>query len=84
MFNLFIDDFALSVKDLGKGLDIENEKLCILLYADDIVLLADNELDLQSMLDLLNSWCKKNKMSVNYEKSQIVHFWARPSSRTTF
>ena len=84
LFNLFIDDFALSVKALGKGVDIGNEKVCILLYADDIVLFADNELDLQCMLDLLNSWCKKNHMFVNAEKSQIVHFRSRASSRTMF
>ena len=84
LFNLFIDDFALSVKALGKGVDIGNEKVCILLYADDIVLFADNELDLQCMLDLLNSWCKKNHMFVNGEKSQIIHFRARASSRTMF
>ena len=74
----------MSLKALGKGVYIGNEKVCILLYADDIVLFADNELDLQCMLDLLNSWCKKNHIFINAEKSQIVHFRARASSRTMF
>ena len=84
LFNLFVDDFALSVKALGKGLDIGNEGLSILLYAYDIVLLADNELDLQCMLDHLNNWCNLNHMFVNADKSQIVHFRARSTSRTLF
>jgi hypothetical protein len=49
-----------------------------LLYADDIVLISENESDLQEMLNLLNSWCSTNKMFVNAKKSHIVHF--RPMS----
>ena len=48
LFDLFIDDFALSVQALGKGVKIDDEeKVCIMMYADHIVLLADNENDLQ-------------------------------------
>ena len=48
------------------------------MYADDIVLLSDNENGLQSMLDVLSVWCKANEMSVNSQKSNVVHF--RPPS----
>ena len=57
LFSLYINDLAICIKSLGKGIDIDNEKVCILLYADDIVLMADNENDLQTMLSTLNSWC---------------------------
>ena len=40
-----------SVIDIG--ISVENENVCILLYADDIVLLAPNEDDLQTLLDAL-------------------------------
>ena len=60
LFNLFVNDFAVAVKVLGKGVEIDDgEKVCIMMYADDIVLLADNENDLQPMLNLLDNWfCK--------------------------
>jgi hypothetical protein len=41
-----------------------------LLYADDVVLLAENEKDLQMMLDVLNFWCKNNALYVNVNKSK--------------
>ena len=32
----------------------------MLMYADDLVLLADKEIDLQLMLNNLSSWCLAN------------------------
>ena len=58
------------IKALDKGIDIDQ----VLLYADDIVLLSENENDLQFMLNELDSWCTLNDMSINVNKSNIVHF----------
>ncbi len=44
------------------------------MYADDIVLLAENEADLQCMIDKLYECCKKWRMKVNESKTNIVHF----------
>jgi hypothetical protein len=53
---------------------METEKVCVLLYADDLVLLAESESDLQKLLDALNIWCLKWRITVNSDKSQVVHF----------
>ena len=74
LLNLFINDLALKIKSLGKGVDI----VCLLLYADDIVLNADNATDLQAMINTLYEWCNINCMSVDPKKSNAVHF--RPNS----
>ena len=74
LFNLFVNDLALHIKSLGKGIDIDNERVCILLYADDLVLLSENEKDLQFMLDAFHGWCKNNNMYVTDKKSNIVYF----------
>jgi len=66
------------LKGLHKSVTIGNKNVCILLYADDIVLKAENENDLQTMLTTLNDWCKPNSMCINIGKSNIVHF--RPDS----
>ena len=81
LFNLFINDLALKIKSLGKGVDIDNERVCLLLYADDIVLIADNAEDLQALINTLYEWCNINCMSVNPKKSNVVHF--RPNSEQT-
>ena len=67
---------------VGKGIVINDEMISILLYADDVVLLAENENDLQYLLNSLSEWCNQNNMLVNCLKSNIVHF-RPPSQRRT-
>jgi hypothetical protein len=59
---------------LRPGIDIGGEKVCILLYAYDIVLLADTESDLQNLLDRLCTWCNNNNMTINACTSNVVHW----------
>ena len=51
-----------------------------LFYADDIVLVTENINDLQFLIDKSSGWCGLNSMTVNENKSNIVHF--RPNSFT--
>ena len=53
----------------------------IFLYADDLVLIAENELELQLMEHTLGILCRNNKISVNSEKSKIIYF--RPPQRSS-
>ena len=55
-----------------------------MLYDDDIVLLAENETDLQLMLNLLSDWCHSNFMSINPQKTNIVHFRPRSVPKANF
>ena len=41
--------------------------------------MADSEQDLQKLLNILHEWCSKWRLSLNRDKTQIVHF--RPSGR---
>ena len=85
LFNLYINDFITTIKALDNGVIIgREEKVSILLYADDAILLAENEKDLQLMLDTLNRWRINNQMNINAKKSQSVHFRTRSVSRSTF
>ena len=58
LFSFFINDLASELKELGLGIDINGTKICILLYADDMVLIANSEAELQSMLNVMYQWCK--------------------------
>jgi len=84
LFNIFINDLALQIKALGKGVSVGDENVGILLYADDIVLVANSEEELQEMLDTLNEWCASNRLQVNTSKSNIVHFRPNSTARTGF
>lgn len=54
-------------------------QISILLYADDVVLIAESEDNLQTMLTALGQWSLKWKLNINQDKSKIVHF--RKSNR---
>ena len=84
LFSIFINDLAVMLKELHKGVKIDNERVCILLYADDIVLIAENESDLQDMLTMLSTWCIKNGMCINASKSNVVHFRPNSSPRSNY
>ncbi len=49
MFGIFINDIVEDVK--STGIEIDGHKICILLYADDIVLLSDTDEGLLKRFD---------------------------------
>lgn len=49
----FLNSLVTDIKALDTGIDIDGEKVGILLYAGDIVLIVQNESDLQLLLDIL-------------------------------
>ncbi|KAK2192146.1 hypothetical protein NP493_37g02011 [Ridgeia piscesae] len=48
--------------------------LFVLLYADDIVIMAEIEHDMQRNLDILNEYCICNKLNVKISKTKIMVF----------
>ena len=74
LFSMYINDLTVGIKALGKGVCINNESVSILLYADDIVLIAECEKDLQDMLNFVSDWCLQWKLNVNVNKTQVVHY----------
>ena len=74
LFAFFINDLAMEVKELGLDIDINGIKICIILYADHMVLIANSESELQSMLNIMYQWCKKWHLRLNSNKTKIVHF----------
>ncbi|MES9880789.1 MAG: reverse transcriptase family protein [Sedimenticola sp.] len=74
LFNLYINDLSLKIRALGKGVRIDDDIVSILLFADDVVLIAESEADLQAMLNELGDWCVRNAMNINPTKSNIVQF----------
>ena len=74
LFSLYINDLAEEIKQLNCGIALDDIMISILLYADDIVFISPSETGLQNMLNHLNQWCKKWRLVVNLDKSQIVHY----------
>ena len=65
LFNLFINDLPLSLKNQTKGVKLGNLSLHSLLYANDLAILANNIMDMQKKLENLFDWCTKSGVQVN-------------------
>jgi Reverse transcriptase (RNA-dependent DNA polymerase) len=76
LFSLFIDSLpefvALRCPYLGPML--RQRRVPVLLHCDDTALLADSQLHLQLLLDLVNEWCHMHGMDISVVKSVVVVF----------
>ena len=96
LFAIFINDLANEIKNAGVGvpINIDNEDnigsndnislLNILMYADDIVLFASNEVDLQYLLNIVEVWCEKWRLEVNLTKTNILHIRNKRKPQSNF
>jgi len=83
LYALFINGLVKELNALGVGgVEIEEgKKVSAFLYADDIVLLADNRYALQAMLDKVAEYAKKWRFELNPKKSEVVVFGLRYAPR---
>ena len=73
LYSIFMNVFALELLRCGVGgVMVVGEWLRILLFADDIVLFAENAEQLQLMLDVLSEYCKKWRFEINVGKSKVM------------
>jgi len=56
------------------GIRLGNEKIYTLAYADDIVVLAEEEDEMRSMISRLEEYVDKKSLVVNVSKTKIVRF----------
>ena len=83
-FLTFINPLIGALKSSGVGVKIGPDLINVLAYADDLVLLSESEHDLQTLLDILCQWCRKWRLSVNIEKTKVMHFRPTNCNRTQF
>ena len=74
IFAFFINDLIEGLKAMNKGIKFDESVLCILTYADDVLLLAENENDMQDLLNFVYEWCKKWRLQINFSKTNAIHF----------
>ena len=84
LFSVYLNDLAVEINELHIGIPVGDRMISALLYADDIVIVADSEDKLQTAITVLAHWCQKWRMVVNETKTQIVHFRGPNIDRTNF
>ena len=76
LFSLFLNDIWTYFNNSGlHGINIDGyNDVTILAYADDLVILCHNMLDVKKKLNVLNQYCRKNLITVNINKTKILQF----------
>ena len=90
LFALYINDLeefllaeGCSPVDMGIAFDdrvSDYLKILITIYADDTVIFAESETQLQKALDKLDIYCRKWKLSVNCSKTKIMTFGGKKNA----
>ena len=73
--------FSLYINSLPNNMPafvIQERSTACLMFADDIVLLANNPDTLQAQLNCLNHYCTQSSLNVNTIKTKIIVFSAKP------
>ncbi|KAL7723726.1 hypothetical protein ACLKA6_000136 [Drosophila palustris] len=69
LFALYVDDI---VSTLPGGVQLGTARIKVLMYADDMVLLADSAEALQKMINALHDYCVTWSLQINCEKSKVM------------
>jgi exonuclease III len=79
LFNYFINALAKDLQASGFGAVIEGLDVGSLLYADDVVLVAESVEDLQGLIDVVDRFCRRWHMDINLSKSEVMVVGKRSS-----
>lgn len=76
LFTLFINDFETTLRQkelFGIPLNSTTDILT-LLYADDIIILANSQVDVQNKLNALEEYTRNKNLKINTDKTKIMLF----------
>ena len=72
LFDVYFDSLAKDVKQAGLGVQVGDEIVGCLLFADDLVLIADSSAQLKAMMDLVSEHSIKWRYKFNNAKCNVV------------
>jgi len=75
LYTLFTCDLLDALKGYS-GVMLASRRTPSLMFADDLILLADNPMDLRSALNVLHEYCLEWALSVNHNNTKVLYgFW---------
>ena len=72
LFCVFVHEFTKLIKSHDLGVRIHDVCIGTLFWADDVVLIANDEDELNSMLNIAAQFSKDYKLSFNYDQSNVL------------
>ena len=74
LFAMYIEELAVRLVNSRLGVKVGQDKLGVLLYADDIILLAENGRDMQEMLNTTRDYAREFSMTFGETKCGVMRF----------
>ena len=74
LFNLFLSDLAKKYESTANQFQLGEVNFNALFWADDLVLFAKSKEDLDSLLKILETYCKDNEIIINTKKTKCMIF----------
>ena len=74
LFSLYINDLSTLFDATCDPVNLNDTRLSCLLYADDLVLISQSGVGLQSCLDKLSDYCDLWNLTVNINKTKVMIF----------
>ena len=84
LFCIYINELARLIRKEGVGVRTCNVQTGCLFWADDVVLIADNAVDLQKMLDIASTFSRTWKLDFNIDKSKVLVVGKRTDKTKTW
>ena len=88
LFSIFVNSLTVDLKNsnIGVSLDSPSGAMIVnhLVYADDLVCIAENPDDLQSLINIVNLWCVKFRIEANLTKTEVMHVRKPSVSQSKF
>lgn len=72
LFSLYTEELAKRLREQGGGVRVGNDKLKIVLYADDAVVMSETAEELQGMMDCVSGYGRDFDVKFSAEKSQVL------------
>ena len=72
LFSLYTEELAVRMRRMNAGVKVGTDRLCLLLYADDVVVMSECADELQSLLDVVGQYGRDFGVRFSSEKSKVI------------
>ena len=72
LFSLYTEELAVRLRRMNTGVRVGRDRICILLYADDVVVMSESAEEFQSILDVVDGYGKDFGVRFSSEKSKVM------------
>ena len=84
LFNIFIEELLHRLRNSGIGATLRGSKISTLGYADDIVLIADSEIGLQQLLNIVYDYGTEWHVKFSANKCKVMDFSYKLATEAIF